>query len=174
MQAAEEGWQIVEALATCIVALGTILIPIFIDRHGSRLEAQRELAAKEDERLRNNSFAEHQARTAKREVMEQWQSYNLAVAGGSIGSEALSDRDFDGLDPDQIKQLHVIFFKLTLLHQLWVALDGSVFEDKQAQALINQIGPTCRENPRLYAIATNNRGYSREFLAVIDKCTRER
>ena len=151
-------WKAVEAIATCLLVLVTVCIPVALAIYAVRLDRTREKRQNADEASRVN-----------REVFGQWQAYNLAVASGDIVLHALPDEAFQCLDHKQLKQLHIIFFKLTLLYQLWLAHGDSLNEDPQAEAMIKQLAPNCQEDYALYQIATKDRGYSQEFLEVMKR-----
>jgi hypothetical protein len=151
-------WEGVSAVSGLIAALAAFAIPISFA-----------FIARRQEQLRDREADKQSAVTATREVFGQWQTYNLAVAGGSIGREAIRDKDFDGLSDQELKELHLIFFKMTLLHQLWIALGTGALEDLAAKAMMKQIGLTCRENSKLYRTAIKGRGYSEKFLDELEQ-----
>ena len=148
----------VSAYASLIAAGAAIAIPIVLARSAS-VDA-------EATKRRTEKMAEV---AAMHEIIQQYQSYNLAVASGQIARVDLPDTAFGELEDSEIRQLHVMFFRLTALDQLYYALKEQSVDPEWANTIIRDIGTLCRADPRLYALATTNRGYTDEFLAHLNQ-----
>ncbi|UAJ10640.1 hypothetical protein [Polymorphobacter megasporae] len=151
-------WVILEAISTTVAAIAVVAIPIVLA-----------YAARQQENARTEQDDKQSQATTTREVFGQFQIYNLKVASGSITRDAIRDNDFEGLNNQELKELHIIFHKMTLIYQLWIAHGTGSWADRAAETAVQQIGKTCRENPKLYRIAIRERGYGEDFLAHLER-----
>jgi hypothetical protein len=143
----------VAAIATLVAAGAAVAIPIVLQR-----AAQREATAT---KARAERIAEV---SAMRELVSQWQDYNLAVATGAVRPEHIRDHHIAHLDEDRIRKLYLIFFELTALHQLHFSIDDTMTFKDWARTMIADIGDLCKQDEELFKIATVDRGYTQAFL----------
>lgn len=160
--AAVYGADAVNGFAALIAAGAAVSIPIVLAR-----SAEKQAAAAQDRASQLDQVA------AMHEMIGQWQNYNLAVATGQVKRSDIVDKQFAELSDAEMRQIHLIFFKVTALDQLHFAMKNNSIHPEWADQMLCDIGKIAAEDERLFNIALDERGYTDDFKeALLSACER--